>query len=134
LLGYLGRTEEARREAETARRIIAGRITEHPDDPRYHTALGLALARLGRKDEAVRSGLHAVELLPVEKEAWRGAVFEEDLAAIYAAVGEEDAAIDRLEKLLSRPSQVSVAMLRVDPRWKSLRGNPRFQKLLREYV
>ena len=132
LLGYLGRADEARKEFEAARKILTDKIAEVPDDPRYHAALGLALAGLGRKEEAVRSGLHAVELLPIEREAWRGAVLEESLAAIYASVGEEDAAIDRLEKLLARPSQLSSALLKADPIWKSLRGNPRFQKLIRE--
>jgi len=36
-----------------------------------YSALGIAYAGLGRKEDAVRSGKHAVDLLPVEKEAWR---------------------------------------------------------------
>ena len=54
----------------------------------------------------------------------------ETLAIIYASVGEQNAAIDQIEYLLSIPSGLSVPLLRIDPRWDPLRKNPRFQKLL----
>jgi len=131
LLGYLGRAEEARAQAEAARRIMDAQIQQQPDDPRYHISLGWALAALGKKDEAIAAGRRAVKLLPIEREAWRGAVLQEGLAQIYAAVGEKEAAIAILEDLLARPSQVSVALLRADPLWKNLRGHPRFERLIK---
>ena len=77
---------------------------------------------LGSKADAIREGELAVELLPMSKEAWRGAYREEDLARIYAMVGEYDAAIDQLESLLAVPSPTAVPMLRIDPIWKPLRA------------
>ena len=81
----------------------------------------------------MREGELAVELLPMSKEAWRGARRVEDLARIYAMVGEYDAAIDRLESLLSVPSLTAVPWLRIDPIWDPLRDNARFQALLAKY-
>ncbi len=63
-------------------------LTGRPDDARYRSALGIAYAGLGRKEDAIREGELAVELLPMSKEAWRGAYRVEDLARIYATVGE----------------------------------------------
>jgi hypothetical protein len=51
------------------------------------------------------------------------------LAKIYAWVGEEEAALDRIDKLLAIPSELSPAMLRLDPDWDPLRANPRFKML-----
>ena len=44
------------------------------------------------------------------------------LARIYAMVGEKEAAIERLEYLLSIPSLVSVPLLRADPTWECAEG------------
>jgi hypothetical protein len=48
-------------------------------------------------------------------------------------VGDYEAAIDQLELLLSVPSSVSVALLRIDPAWGPLRDHPRFRALLDRY-
>jgi Flp pilus assembly protein TadD len=108
-------------------------IGERPDDARLYGALGIAYAGLGRREEAIRAGRKGVELLPIEREAWRGATRVEELARIYALVGEHEAAIELLELLLSRPSQMSVALLRLDPVWDPIRDHPRFQALLKEH-
>ncbi len=47
-------------------------------------------------------------------------------------VGDEEAAIERLEYLMAIPSLVSVPLLRVDPTWNPLRDHPRFRRLLEE--
>jgi hypothetical protein len=54
------------------------------------------------------------------------------LAEIYVRTGDYDAALDQLEYLLSIPSPVSIPLLRVDPLYAPLRGNPRFERLLVE--
>jgi hypothetical protein len=86
-------------------------------------------ASLGCKEDAVREGKKAVELLPVSQDAWRGPYRVADLARIYMMVGEHDAAIDQLEYLLSIPGEISIPLLRLDPTWDPLRDNPRFQKM-----
>lgn len=73
-----------------------------------------------------------MELLPVEKAAWRGSVQVEDLARILTMVGEHEEAVDRIEYLLSIPGMLSINLLRLDPVWDPLRDNSRFQRLLED--
>jgi hypothetical protein len=73
----------------------------------------------------------ALKLLPLTKEAFRGAYLVMDLAQIYAMTGKLNAAVDQLEHLLSIPSAVSIPILRLDPIWNPLRAHPQFQRLLR---
>ncbi|MGB2862842.1 MAG: hypothetical protein WBC05_05910 [Sedimentisphaerales bacterium] len=115
---------------ETARSILESKIDERPEHARFHSALGVAYAGLSRKEDAVREGKLAVELLPVSKEAMRGPYRVEDLARIYVMVGEFDAAIDQLEDLLSIPGPLSIPLLRLDPAWNPLCDHPRFKKLI----
>jgi len=109
------------------------RTREHPDNYYFLEALGLTYAYLGRKNDAIRVGQRAVALWPVAKDALVGPDLIEDLAAIYALVGEPDAAIDQIEYLLSIPCEVNVGWLRVHPWWDPLRDHPRFQELLEKY-
>jgi serine/threonine-protein kinase len=128
--GLMGNRQLEQAYHDSTRSIVGTRIQQGPDDHRYRSALGIAYAGLGRKEVAIREGELAVELLPMSKEAMRGAIRVEDLARIYTMVGEYDAAIDQLEVLLAVPSPMSVPMLRIDPTWNPLRDHPRFQQLL----
>jgi tetratricopeptide (TPR) repeat protein len=85
---------------------------------------------MGQFDEAVRAGRRAVELLPVEREAWRGVVLLEDLAEIHARAGQHDAAIEIIERLLRLPGELTEPALRVDPRWAPLRNHRPFEQLI----
>ncbi len=130
--GLLGNQELSRTYYDSARTVVEALIRDVPYDGRYHSALGIAYAGLGRAEDAVREGELAVQMLPVSKEAWRGAYRVEDLARIYTMVGRYDQAIDRLEYMLSIPSDLSAPMLAIDPTWDPLREHPRFQELLGE--
>ena len=105
-------------------------VKVHPADERLYSALGLAYAGIDRKEDAVRAGKHGVEMLPIEKEAWRGSYRLADLARIHAMTGDQDTAIDALARLLSIPSEVSATLLKIDPRWNLLKENKRFQSLV----
>jgi len=118
---------------DSARLILEGKIADTPDEPLYHSLSGKVYAGLGRKEDAIREGRRAVELLPVSKDALIGATFVRRLAEIYTAVGEYDLAIDQLEYLLTIPSDVSVHWLKHGPTWRPLRDHPRFQALLEKY-
>jgi serine/threonine-protein kinase len=103
-----------------------------PDD-NYLLALdGVAQAYAGRRAEAIRSAERSVVLLPVGKDAFSGAYNQHLLARTYAIVGEQDRAIDQLEALLRVPYFLSAAWLAIDPTFASLKGNPRFERLIRE--
>lgn len=86
--------------------------------------------RLGSDGMGVVYRRLAVELYPMSKDAYVGAVRLEDLAWIEGRCGRVEEATERLEHLLSIPSFLSVSALRVDPRWDPLRGHPRFERLL----
>ena len=115
---------------DSAVTLYKNMIAKDPDDSRLYSSLGLAYAGLNRKEDAIREGKKGVELLPISKEAWRGAKRVEDLANIYAVVGEHDLAIDELELLLSIPGDLSVNLLRLNQKWDPLREHPRFNALL----
>jgi TolB-like protein/Flp pilus assembly protein TadD len=125
-----GDSARARAAFDSARVALQALVEEHPTEPRYRGALGLALAGLGRDEEAIREGEEGVRLMPPEREAWRGTWRVIELARIYAMTGRVEEAIDRLEYLLSVPSDASVWTLRLEPYWDPLRGNPRFEALV----
>jgi len=133
IYGLMGQHDLEHRYYDSARVGVEGNVRTQPEDARFHSALGIVYAGLGRKQEAIREGKRGVELLPVSKEAWRGTYRVRDLAVIYAMVGEQSAALDLLEDLLSTPSEITSQFLRIDPTWIPLRNNPRFQKLLTQY-
>ena len=115
---------------EKARTTLEAKKTQHPEDARLHSSLGITYAGLGRKEDAIREGELAVELCRVSRDAMRGPHRVEDLGRIYVMVGDFDAAIDQIEYLLSIPSELSIPLLGLDPAWDSLRNHPRFRKLI----
>jgi serine/threonine-protein kinase len=102
--------------------------------PNYGPALcvlGLIDAGLGRKEEALREGRRAVELLPMEKDAITGARMVRFLAIIAAWVGDKDLACQQLATIVRRPP-IGYGQLKRMPWWDPLRGDPRFEKLVEE--
>jgi serine/threonine protein kinase/Tfp pilus assembly protein PilF len=102
-------------------------------EPNYGPALcvlGLIDAGLGRKEEALREGRRAVELLPVKKDAVGGAEIVKYLAIIAAGVDDKDLACEQLAIVADRPSPISYGQLKLLPFWDPLRGEPRFEKIV----
>jgi tetratricopeptide (TPR) repeat protein len=116
--------------ADSARADIEAALKTAPDDGQLHALRGLALAYLGRRDEAVRAGERGVALLPVSKHAYYGPYIQHQLARVYLLLGEPERALDQLEPLLAIPYYLSPGWLRIDPTFASLRGNPRFERLV----
>ena len=92
--------------------------------------LGLIDAALGHKDEAIRQGRRACELLPISKDALVGPILIENLAVIYSWVGEKDLALEQLRIAVRVPGLVDYGQLKLHPKWDSLRGDPRFEKIV----
>lgn len=129
----LNEPQNARAAYETAKTMLEAEVKTHPDDPRYHSSLGIVCAALGNKVKAIKEGKQAVKLLPISKDAFYGIPYVQDLAHIYTIVGEYDKAMDQIEHLLSIPSWFSVPWFKIDPRCNPLRKFPRFQQLLKKY-
>ena len=110
-------------------------IKEHADDERIHAARGLALAGLGRRDEALREARWLQRSVPYrEDKAQGGNVVAEARARILAQLGDADGAVDEIESLLARPSHLSVHTVRLDPHWDPIRSHPRFRAALAKFA
>jgi TolB-like protein/Flp pilus assembly protein TadD len=130
-LTRLARGSEASRvHYEHARSLLEERTRDRPDDPSFRSQLGLALAWLGRKEEAIGESEAAVALMPLARDAWAGRDALEAQARVYAVVGEAERACGVLETLLAIESSLTTAFLEIDPIWDPLRSHPRFQALL----
>jgi eukaryotic-like serine/threonine-protein kinase len=125
-----GDAANVRTYSEEARKAYEEQLRKSPNDTQRHALLGLALAHLGRKEEAIREGERGVALLPVTKDAVYGPYIQHQLVRIYMLVGEQEKALDQLEPLLKIPYFLTPGWLRIDPNFDPLRRNPRFQKLL----
>ncbi len=107
------------------------RIVEaQPDFGPAWCALAMIDAGLGRKEEALREGRRALELLPLEKDALVGQYLARYFAVIAAWVGEKDLACEQLAVVVQPPSNVSYGELKLMPWWDPLRGDPRFDKIV----
>jgi TolB-like protein/DNA-binding SARP family transcriptional activator len=112
-------------------RLAARGINKSAEQWPIEVPLALAYAGLGRKADAIRLARAGAQLVPVSRDAFAGPNALDRLAEIYVRTGEYDAALDQVEYLLSIPSEVSGPVLRADPLWAPLRGNPRFERLIR---
>jgi TolB-like protein len=124
-----GDQAKSREYAEEARKGFAAQLAEAPRGMEPHVFLGLALAYLGRKAEAVREGEASVALVPIAKEPVSGPYVQHQLVRIHILVGNHEKALDLLEPLLKVPYHLTPGWLRIDPNFDPLRGNPRFDKL-----
>jgi tetratricopeptide (TPR) repeat protein len=111
-----------------ARAEVEEIVAKQPDFAGALSLLGLIDAGLGRKQEALREGRRACELLPVGKDAVDGTNFAVNLAQIYAWTGENDLAIERIAAVERVPNPLSYGFLKLQPQWDSLRKDPRFEK------
>jgi tetratricopeptide (TPR) repeat protein len=105
-----------------------------PDNPNLSQVLSIIHAVLGQKDAAIKEAERAITLLPTVKDAVDGPRNEENLAFVEVLVGDKNRAIPRLQRLLEIPyaNSLTPALLRLQPDWDPLRGDPRFQKLCEE--
>ena len=121
------------RSAFTAARTEQEKIVQaQPNYALPRGVLGLIDAGLGRKEEALREGRRAVELLPPQRDALDGSATVKYLAMIAAWVGDKDLACEQLAMAVRIPSGLSYGQLKLLPFWDALRGDPRFEKLAEE--
>jgi tetratricopeptide (TPR) repeat protein len=113
-----------------ARAILEQRLAVKPEDPRTLAVLAQVDAGLGRKELAIQEAQHAVDLMPLSKDVYDGALVLEGLAQVYTWSNEPDRAIELLQRLVTMPSYVNYARLKLYPMWNPLRGDPRFEKIV----
>jgi TolB-like protein/class 3 adenylate cyclase/Tfp pilus assembly protein PilF len=131
LVARLGGDESAARVAFTnARKELEKMVRDQPDYAEGLCALGVIDAGLGNKEDAIREGRRAVELMPVSQNVIEGPLMIKYLALIYAWTGEKDRALKRLGEAARLPGYLSYGELRLHPKWDPLRGDPRFDKIV----
>jgi serine/threonine-protein kinase len=124
-------------DAAAARTLFSRARTEQEEkvraQPDYAPAicvLGLIDAALGRKEDALREGKRAMELLPVSKDSVNGARMIEYFTITAAWAGDKDLAIQQLEFGIQNLADLSYGQLKLHPYWDSLRSDPRFEKIV----
>src|SRR5436305_2165477 len=127
---YQGDSAKARTAFTAARGEVEKTVEEQPDFAAGFSLLGMIDAGLERKEEALREGRRGCELLPISKDAIDGADLAINLAQIYAWTGEKDRAIEQIAAVEHVPNTLSYGLLKLHPYWDSLRGDPRFEKIV----
>jgi TolB-like protein/Flp pilus assembly protein TadD len=117
-----------------AKDILEQQVKQKPDDADLHVQLAKLLAWLGEKDAAIAEAQRAMDLRPETKDAFEGPQITEQVAQVYAILGDNARAIELLDGLLSRPSEVTLQALKVNPAWDPLRNDPGFQALFAKYA
>jgi tetratricopeptide (TPR) repeat protein len=117
-----------------AREKMEAQRGDKPKDADYFAGAARLDAGLGRKEEAIREARQAVELMPIAKDSLNGPVLVANPALVYVWTGEHDRALEQLEKVATLPGvwhdAVTYGDLLLNPCWDSLRGDPRFNKIV----
>jgi TolB-like protein/Tfp pilus assembly protein PilF len=116
-----------------AKSAVEQQLKQTPDVAGVEIQLAKVLAWLGEKEAALEAAQRATELLPESKDAFGGPEITQGVAEVHTALGDTAQAIEILDGLLSRPSNITVATLKVNPLWDPLRSDPRFQALLNKH-
>ncbi len=115
-------------------RVVHERLAQTaPHNSDNYSLLGLAYAGLGMKEKAIQAAKKAVELEPLNKNAYWAPPRHMWLAYIYSMVDEHDKALDEIELLLSIPYYFTTWDLKLNPFWDPMRDHPRFQALIAKY-
>jgi serine/threonine protein kinase len=125
-----GDEQKARSVFAAARKKLDATWGDKPKDADYFTRVAMLDAGLGRKEDAIREALRAVELMPIAKSSLFGPRAVTNLALVYAWTGERDRALEQLEIVATMPAGPSYGDLRFNPCWDSLRGDKRFDKIV----
>jgi TolB-like protein/Tfp pilus assembly protein PilF len=113
-----------------ARAILEQRLAVKPEHARTIAVLAQVDAGLGQRELAIREAQHAVDLMPISRDAYDGALVLEGLAQVYTWSNEPDRAIELLHQLISMPSYINYGRLKFHPMWNPLRGDPRFDRIV----
>ena len=133
--GEIARARDGKQKAlavfAAARKKMDATLGDKPKDEWYFALAAGLDAGCGRKEEAIREALHAVDLKPIAKDSYWGPALVTNLALVYAWTGERDRALEQLEIVAAIPGLApTYGDLKFNPCWDDLRGDPRFDKIV----
>jgi TolB-like protein/Flp pilus assembly protein TadD len=130
----LGDDAAARTAFVKAKGIFEEQLNQKPENPDLHVQLAKVLAWLGEREAAITEAQRATDLRPESKDAFDGPKITQEVAQVYAILGDNARAIELLDGLLSRTTGVTLQSLRVNPAWDLIRNDPAFQALFTKYA
>ena len=125
-----GDSAKAKAVFHECRDILLQRLVVRPEHARTIAVLAQVDAGLGQKDLAIQEAQHAIDLMPISKDIYDGALVLEGLAQVYTWSGDRDHAIELVQKLVIMPGYTSYGRLKLHPLWAPLHGDPRFEKIV----
>jgi len=115
---------------EMERKFLLSKINKLKNDSRLYRSLGIAYAGLGMKEEAIKTGQRALELLSFSNDAHGGYWGEMEMVRILVMIGEYDDALTRLDQIISQNGNISVELLKLDPFWNPVRDMDKFKEII----
>jgi hypothetical protein len=112
---------------------IRSRLEFELTNARLWSALACSEVLRGRKAEGLRAAKKAIELLREAFDAQSGPDHSRTLAMVHAWTGEKDLALAEVTRLAQVPCGIeSVHVLKTDPSFAPLRGDRRFEMLIKD--
>jgi tetratricopeptide (TPR) repeat protein len=127
-LGDLGQRAAARATLDSSILVLESEYAETPDVAWISGALGIAYALRGEEAKAIAAAKRAQLLMP---DALDGPNWIINEARVQLLVGNRKEALDALDLALRIPSGLTSHWLRLDPAWDPLRGDARFEALIK---
>jgi tetratricopeptide (TPR) repeat protein len=125
----LGDSEEAQRLLLEKHAVASASVAQKAAEPIPLLNLAGIEARLGRKEDAIRNGERGLEVSGSQNPLERPYLLTL-LAGIYVRVSETERALEILEEVVKLPKGPDYGHLKLAADWDSLRGNPRFEKIV----
>ena len=127
----LGDTAKGRAYGDTSRIAVEAQLANYPDDAQLHELRGRALALMGRKAEAIAEADQSLKMRETALDATTGPYIKYQVARILVQAGAFDRAMEIIEPLVTTPyADITPAWLQLEPTFRPLRGNPRFERLI----
>lgn len=129
-----GKSADALYEFENSRILLEQTLRTHTSGERLQFSLCIVYAGLGMRTPAIQMWAQAFNSPYIQHDILLQNKYKADvLATIYLLLEEYDSALNVIEELLSKPSQLSTKILEMDPQWAPARNLPKYNQLIQQY-